>query len=177
MTACDETTTFESPKAFVREGTEQIINRGNSEWIDRYMSDDYVHHDGAATRNREEFKAYFAGMREGFPDFRFEVEEEIAEGNLVVQRVTFTGTHEGMFNGVPPTGRHVSLAGFDLFRVENGKVVEQWSVFDTAAMLDQLGLLPPRGASPFGFLGWAGRTMGRMARLTVRAKRKGVKGA
>lgn len=162
-------------KELVRQGTEEVINRGNTSYVDEYFTGDYIHHDGVATRNRDGFKTYFKELRDAFPDMQFRIDDEVAEGDRVLQRVTFTGTHAGPFRGLPPTGRAVSLAGFDLFRIEQGKIAEQWSVFDSAAMLDQLGVLPPPGASPFGFLGWAARTMGRIGVLGVRARRNAKK--
>ena len=163
-------------KALVRQGTQEVINRGNLGHVDEIFADDYVHHDGAATRDRAGFKEYFAAMRTAFPDFEFAIEDEVAEGDRVLQRVTFSGTQTGFFRGLPPTERRVRISGFDLFRVANGKIAEQWSVFDSAAMLDQLGVMPPQGGGPAAFLGWAGRTVVRMARLTARARRRARNG-
>lgn len=159
-------------KALVRQGTQEVINRGNVDYVDQIFSDDYIHHDGPVTRTRAEFKTYFASMRAAFPDMQFAIEDEVAEGDRVLQKVTFTGTHKGFFRGLPPTDRRIRISGFDLFRLRNGRVAEQWSVFDSASMLDQLGVMPPAGAGPIGFLSWAGRTMVRMAQLTARAKRR-----
>jgi steroid delta-isomerase-like uncharacterized protein len=161
-------------KSLVRQGTLEVINRGKLDYIDTHFTADYVHHDGAATRDRAGFKTYFASMREAFPDFEFTIEDEVAEGDRVLQRVTFTGTHQGFFRGLPPTGKRVRISGFDLFRLENDKIAEQWSIFDSAGMMNQLGVLPPEGAGPGRFLRWAGRTMARMAVLTARARRRGI---
>jgi predicted ester cyclase len=69
----------------------------------------------------------------------------IAEGEKVVTRKTYRGTHQGEFLSIPPTGRHVSLGLIDIMRIVDGKVVEHWNVGDDLGMLQQLGVIPPLG--------------------------------
>jgi predicted ester cyclase len=70
------------------------------------------------------------------------IHDQVAEGDKVVTRKSFTGTHQGDFMGVPPTGRKVTIEVIDIVRVENGQIVEHWNV------VDMLGALPPMGAAP-----------------------------
>jgi predicted ester cyclase len=71
--------------------------------------------------------------------------EFIAEGDLVSFTWTMTGTHRGVFAGVPPTGKQVTVNGINVERFEEGKIVEHWSQFDLAGALRQIGALPAPG--------------------------------
>ena len=81
-------------------------------------------------------------FRHGFPHWRSRLEALIAEGDLVTERFTARGTHRGEIMGVPPTGREVVLAGINIFRVQDGKLVERWGRTDDLGLLQQLGMVP-----------------------------------
>jgi predicted ester cyclase len=82
-------------------------------------------------------------FRSGFPDIRFHLEALVSEGDMVVARTVTEGTHTGEFMGHPATGRSFRTIGIEMFRVREGKLAEQWGVFDTLGMLLQLGLYRP----------------------------------
>jgi steroid delta-isomerase-like uncharacterized protein len=82
------------------------------------------------------------GTFSAFPDLKRPVEDLVAEGDKVVARWTSIGTHEGDFMGVPPTGKRVTTSGITIFRLENGKIVEEWSESDMLGMLQQIGAIP-----------------------------------
>jgi predicted ester cyclase len=87
-----------------------------------------------------------AGMlRTAFPDLRFEIEELVAEGDVVAGRLTMSGTHEGPLMGIPPTGRAVRQDHMHFVRFEGGKAVEHWGVRDELGMMRQLGVVPEPG--------------------------------
>ena len=67
------------------------------------------------------------------------VEDQVAEGDRVVVRLVFTGTHTGTWMGIPPTGKPVTVKGMALYRLQDGKIVEQWTIGDTLGLLQQLG--------------------------------------
>ncbi len=90
----------------------------------------------------EEMKGTVRMVSCGFPDNVHRIEEVIAEGDTVVARVTLTGTHEGEFIGLAPTGRRIAVPAMDLIRVRDGLAAEHWGVTDTATMMQQLGALP-----------------------------------
>ena len=90
-----------------------------------------------------------AGMKQAltawyaaFPDVHFTVEDLIAEGDRVVSRATFRGTHQGEFMGIPPTGKNVSFTGIAIDRIEDDKFVEGWANADNLGLLQQLGAIP-----------------------------------
>jgi steroid delta-isomerase-like uncharacterized protein len=77
-----------------------------------------------------------------FPDFHAEIEDLIAQGDKVVARMTFRGTHTGgPFMGIPPSGRTFAFSATSIFRVSNGKIVEHWGEEDSLGWLQQLGAM------------------------------------
>jgi steroid delta-isomerase-like uncharacterized protein len=76
------------------------------------------------------FKTTFSEAREGFPDLTIAVEDVVAEGDKVTARVTMRGTHQGEFQGVAATGKRVEVRALDMFRIEDGKIVEHWGHAD-----------------------------------------------
>jgi steroid delta-isomerase-like uncharacterized protein len=81
-------------------------------------------------------------LLEAFPDLRITTEELIADGDMVVGRFTFSGTHSGAFVGMPPTGRRIHFEGIDINRIAGGKIVERWGQTDMFGLLQQLGAAP-----------------------------------
>jgi steroid delta-isomerase-like uncharacterized protein len=132
----------EQNKALVRRTFEQIWNRGNVGIIEERFASDYIGHSTTEIRGPEGGKRFVAAMREAFPDFYYTVEDEIAEGDRVVHRWTARGTHVGPFQGIPPTGKRVTIAGTSVYRVADGKLVEGWTNTDMLGLLQQLGAVP-----------------------------------
>jgi steroid delta-isomerase-like uncharacterized protein len=93
---------------------------------------------GQTVQGREGFKEYMRTVRRAFPDFHNRLEELVAEGDRVVARLTYTGTHAGELLGIPPTGRRVSYAGVALFRVASGQIAEGWVLGDLYGLVAQL---------------------------------------
>jgi predicted ester cyclase len=89
-------------------------------------------------------------FRRAFPDWRSDVQQLIAEGDLVAENFTAHGTHRASVMGETPTGREVVLRGINIFRIADGKIVERWGRLDQLGLLQQLGLAPqqPVGATP-----------------------------
>jgi predicted ester cyclase len=87
---------------------------------------------------RQQFEAF----RAAFPDFHAVIHDQIAEGDKVVTRKVFHGTHRGELMGIAPTGREVQIEVIDIVRVERGQIIEHWNVVDRLGLLQQLGALP-----------------------------------
>jgi steroid delta-isomerase-like uncharacterized protein len=83
---------------------------------------------------------FLAGFLEGFPDLQLKVEAAAADEEMVAQRILFTGTHSGVFQGLPPTNRPVSFSGIEINRMVDGKVAEHWFQLDQVTLFQQLGL-------------------------------------
>jgi steroid delta-isomerase-like uncharacterized protein len=123
---------------------------GNLGVIDELVAPDYVGHDPAQPEMHgpQGIKEFITGYLAGFPDGRITIDEQLAEGDLVATRWTGRGTHQGELMGIPPTGKQVTVSGITISRVKNGKVVEEWSNWDTLGMLQQLGVVPQMAGAP-----------------------------
>ena len=135
----------EDNKALNRRFVEEVINQGNTDAIDELIDPGVVDHaapPGFPT-GREGAKQFAAMMRSAFPDLHLTIEDMIAEGDKVVMRSTWSGTHEGEFMGIPATGRRVTVSAIDISRVADGKMVEHWEQSDALGLMQQLGVVPP----------------------------------
>lgn len=106
------------------------------------------HFPGMPPIDIEGHKGYSAVMYEAFPDLNRPVDDLIAEGDRVVARWRAEGTHLGPFMGTPPTGKFVSTSGITIFRLQNGRIVEEWGQSDTIGLLQQVGAMPGPGGGP-----------------------------
>ena len=89
---------------------------------------------------REAFEADIRGLHEGFPDHHLTIDAMLTDGELVMTEWTTTGTHEGEYNGVPPTGRELELTGMTKTHIEDGNVQQDRLYYDRQEMFEQLGL-------------------------------------
>jgi steroid delta-isomerase-like uncharacterized protein len=122
----------------------ELISAGDIDGFGRLMSDDFVEHEevpGLAP-TKEGVLDFFRGYLVAFPDLRMEVLDLVASGDKAVARVKATGTQDGEFMGMPPSGRSVEVELIDIMRFDDGLVVEHWGVMDMLAMLQQLGAVP-----------------------------------
>jgi len=135
----------EENKALARRIIEEAWNQGNLATVDELMAPDHVgHHSRVPSQpsSREHYKQYIVGSRTAFPDFHATIEQQIAEGDLVVTRWTVKGTHHGMLRGHSPTGKQMTVTGVVIDRIVDGKAVEGWMEMDTLHQMRQLGLMP-----------------------------------
>jgi steroid delta-isomerase-like uncharacterized protein len=132
-----------SNAAVMQRAFQEIMARGNVAAIDELFARDYVGHDtSGGSFGRKEFKEGVVAMLSAFSNRQVEIADQVVDGDKVVTRWKATGVHSGDFNGIPSTGRHVSLTGISIDRVTGGKIVESWEVTDDVGLLRQLGLLP-----------------------------------
>jgi steroid delta-isomerase-like uncharacterized protein len=87
-------------------------------------------------------KQWLTTFAAAFPDGHQVIEDVIAEEDRVVARTTFNGTHKGDMQGIPATGKSVSIPSITIFRLDNGKIAEGWLVNDNLGMMQQLGVVP-----------------------------------
>jgi len=136
----------ETNKTLVRRFYEDLFNQRNLALVDELCSTNHVFHNPPTTlRGREEFKQLLSLYITAFPDARFTVEDEIADGDRVASRYTFRGTHRGELLGIPPTGKQVTVTEIIINRIVNGKTEEGWLNFDALGMMQQLGVIPAPG--------------------------------
>ena len=132
-------------KALVRQLVEEAINQNNMSLVEQLLAVDFVEHEelppGMPT-GIEGTKILFQMLHSAFPDFHATINDLIAEGDKVVVYMTWSGTQQGEFMGMPPSGKTMSIGVIDIFRVDDGKIVEHWGMMDSASMMQQLGAMP-----------------------------------
>ena len=123
----------EENKAFIRRYFEALSGKDKpATVVNRYVSD-------------EELKHHIALYEAAFPSYQLIAEDMIAEGDKVVVRSTFRGTHKGDLMGIPPTGKQVTMPLILIYRIADDKIVEHWMQADALGLLQQLGVIPPMG--------------------------------
>lgn len=127
-------------KSVVLRSEKELWSSGNLAAADELYSNDFVCHFiiGPEWRGVEGIKNEVRQHRISFPDWNERVDDIVAEGDKVVIRFTSTGTQRGEFAGIAPTGKKVSIQEVAIFRLANGKIVEQWGVPDLHGLLNQL---------------------------------------
>jgi steroid delta-isomerase-like uncharacterized protein len=138
----------EQNKELVRRMVEEMFNRGNVSKADEFLAPDFAEREElppGIPSDREGVKQLTTMLRSAFPDFEARIDDIIAEGDKVVIRQTWSGTHQGEFMGVPPTGKRVSIGVIDIIRVAGGKFAEHWGQMDSMGMMQQLGAIPAPG--------------------------------
>ena len=130
----------ETNKTLVRHFMERAFNEGDLTIVDESLAPDGIdHQEPLGTNFATHLKAVITMLRTAFPDLHFEIHDMLAEGELVAFRSTMTGTHRGPFQGLPPTGKQVSVAHMHFVHCVNGKTSDLWHVWDTAGLMRQLG--------------------------------------
>ena len=140
----------EEKKAVVRlynELVERYWRTGDADAFDEVVASDFVHHAPGLPPDLEGMKQALPMFRAAFPDMRLTVEDMIAEGDKVVDRVTVRGTHEGELMGIPASGKQVEFMETHISRIADGKIVERWGEWDALGMMQQIGAVPAPGQS------------------------------
>jgi steroid delta-isomerase-like uncharacterized protein len=133
----------ERNKAVIRRFVEEVQNQKNWDTFDELNADDFVNLSAppGIPSDKEGGKMFLGAFISAFPDSRVTIEDMIAEGDRVVTKKTFNGTHTGELNGIPPTGNRVSIQYVDIMRVRNGQIIEHWLAMDQLNFMQQLGAI------------------------------------
>ncbi len=137
----------EENKALYRRYYEALSQRDYARF-DEIFAPTYVYHAPGLpdpVAGPEAFKQLVSGYVAAFPDVQPAIEDLIAEGDKVVARLTYRGTHQGEFQGIAPTGKQISMSSIDIVRIADGKIVEEWESPDNLGLLQQLGVIPTPG--------------------------------
>jgi len=130
-------------KAVVQRYWDGKWNERRPEILDELQTPDVAYHGTSMNMTGiEEYKQVYRNFLSAFHDTRLKVEDLIAEGDKVMSRVSMHGTHKGEFEGIPPTGKVLTLSAFTVFRLVDGKIVEEWEILDELGMMQQLGVDP-----------------------------------
>jgi len=131
---------IEHTKQFIRNTLEQIINEHRLDLIAHVVADTFVFRSiPGLPPGPLAFQMSIGMYHTAFPDIHVTIEDIIAEGDKVVVRQTFRGTHQGPMGNIAPTGRHVTFSGICIFSIENDRFTEEWALLDGLALQNQLG--------------------------------------
>jgi len=128
-------------KAIVRRYIEQVLNEQRHDLVEEFLAENIELHGSGLPPGLEVVKQWFTAFTTAFPDGYTTIEDMVAEGDRVVARTAFNGTHQGEMQGIPATGRTVSMPGIIIFRLDNGKIAEGWLVNDNLSMTRQLDIV------------------------------------
>ena len=125
----------EANKALARRIVEEMWNTKNLKVVDEVYSPEFG-------GGHEATKQSVTANLTAFPDLHNTIEDQIAENDLVVTRYVTSGTHQGEFANIPPTGKQFTVTGIEMHRFADGKLIDLWNVVDLLGMLQQLGVIP-----------------------------------
>lgn len=134
--------------AVARRFYDEVMSKGDLDALDEIIHDDFVEHENVPPgmpTDKNAPRAFVSMFRTSFPDFTATIEDMIQQGDKLVVRSRMSGTHQGEFMGVPPSGKSFDITAIDIVEFRDGKCVAHWGVTDTAAMMEQLGMVEPPG--------------------------------
>ena len=152
-TSCEDKTAMAELEAFklkqqVQQQNKEIVrkywdgkwNERRPEVLDELQSPDVVYHGTSMQMNgRDEYKEVYASYLSAMQNSQVQINQLIAEDDFVMSRVSLKAVHKGELDGLPATGNEVVVSMFTIFRLVDGKIVEEWEVMDELGMMAQLG--------------------------------------
>jgi steroid delta-isomerase-like uncharacterized protein len=136
-------------KLLARRFFEEVWNQGSPTAVEELTAADavayVVGHEGPV-RGVESIRRTVAMYRTAFPDVRYTVEDQLAEGDKTLSRWTARATHRGELEGIPPTGKAFTITGMTVDQWRDGKIVQSWINWDMLGLLQQIGVVPKRDA-------------------------------
>ena len=135
---------LEANKAMVSRFIEEGLTQANPDAFDELVAPDFIHYVAGKVEIEgiEAYKEFITMLHTAF-DLKFLPEDMFAEGDKVVVRTTYSGTHQGEFHGIAPTGKDVVFTGICIFRIADDKIAEIWTEYDVLGLMQQLGVIPP----------------------------------
>ena len=127
----------------VRRSITEILDSSGKDYdlIDDRYAADFVQHGGpmGGLEGPDALREWFQAIHEGFPDLTCTEEFAFCDGDFVASQYTYTGTHDGEFQGIPATGKKVTITGNTINRIEDGRIVETWPETDFLGLMQQVG--------------------------------------
>ncbi|MGH7962458.1 MAG: ester cyclase [Candidatus Binatia bacterium] len=132
MTAADN-------KAVLRRYGEEVWNKGNLALFDELIAPNLVLRFPGVPETRDDFRAFVPQFRAAFPDLQLTIADLVAEGDLVAVHWTMRGTQRGVFQGIAPTGKAVTMTMTVFYRLRDGQIEQAWGDWDLLGVQQQLG--------------------------------------
>ncbi len=124
-----------------------LFNAGDWEGIRNLYSDDYVYHSTMGDMNLDQSLEFLRSFKEAF-NVTIEPLRGIQQGDMVAWHARMSGTHEGTFMGIEPTGKSISIEAMGMQRMVDGKIYEEWDIIDVMGLMQQIGVVPEMGGNP-----------------------------
>lgn len=134
------TTSVSANLAVLRRFVDEILNNGRFEVMAELIHADYRYYgpDGGQISGRDGLQELIAGFREGFSDLNAQITAEIEDGECIVLTIVLTGTHDGDFAGMPPSGKRLEMPMAVVTQFVDRQIIEDREYYDTATMMTQL---------------------------------------
>ena len=129
-----------------RRYVEEFVNRGDAAVAEEILHDDIVTHQLGVDETRvgrDKLVRQILGFRESVPDWHLTVDDAVGQGDRVMVRLTVRGTPERAWGNLIPTGKSFETSAFFAFRIDDGRIAEQWNLVNLMGLTRQLGLMPP----------------------------------
>lgn len=136
--------TKQDPEEFARRWHTEVFERQNFDAIDDFVAEDFVGYDPALPepmRGSEDVREMVEMVLTAFPNAQVELEDAVVEGDRIALRNRITGTHDGEYMGIQPTGEEVDVTVMAIQRIDNGQYVEEFQLVDRLNMFQQLGVV------------------------------------
>jgi predicted ester cyclase len=136
-------------KQVVRRFIDEVVNTGDVSRVEDFIGPDYVDHYAGedAPTGPGVMAEHIRDVRATYPDLHVTIEQQFADGDVVISRVLATGTHQGSWLGMAPTGKRVRITVVNIDRVRDGRIIEHWGTANTLEALLECGILRPPLAS------------------------------
>jgi steroid delta-isomerase-like uncharacterized protein len=145
MSAIGKQSKIEDNIKVVQQLSEEVFNQHNADKLSEFFTKDGKWHGGAlgTVEGAQNMAGLFRSVFSAIPDLHLSIQEVVAQGGTVVARVVVEGTHKGNLLGIPASGKHLRWDGVDLYKLENGKVTDDWAGDDWLAIMIQTGAFNP----------------------------------
>ncbi len=139
-------------KQIARRFYEEVCNQRKFDLICQFAAENYQHHNPSLPpemqHGRDNFARVLGMFFSAFPDLQGTIDLLIGEGDKIVSRVTWSGSHGGDLMGIPPSGRPVNFSVIEIYRLVDGRFVEGWAALDMLGLMQQIGAIPSPAPAP-----------------------------
>jgi len=143
LAGCSVTTNRDADiKSVARRAFAEVLATGDIARAAEFYDAGFVNHGLQKSLSLAQDMEALKGWHQAFPDLRMDVQQMIAENDLVTVLWVAHGTNTAAGGGLPATGKTARLRGITIWRIANGKIMEEWSAFDQLSLMRQLGLMP-----------------------------------
>jgi len=135
--------TIDEMKSAHRQMVDEVAHGGKFDTVDELYTEKCIWHGpgGAETVGREAVKENIAAYRAAFPGFRITIHDQFGQGDLLATRWSVAGVHDGPLGDLPATGKKIDINALMITRFEDGRIAEEWELFDEMHMMRQLGVV------------------------------------